>query len=132
MRGDHPAWRAVALSSDSAVVTAVANDFGFETAFARQVRALGKSGDVLVALSTSGTSANILAAARAAREKGMAVVGLTGATGGELAGLCTCVLAVPSDDTPRVQEVHGVLAHAICGLVEEEFAEASGRKHRDA
>jgi D-sedoheptulose 7-phosphate isomerase len=124
MRGDHPAWPAVALSSDSAVVTAVGNDFGFEAVFARQVRALGRPGDVLVVLSTSGLSPNILAAARAAREKDIAVIGLTGAGGGELAELCTHLVAVPSDDTPRVQEVHGVLAHAICGLVQEELGRA--------
>ncbi len=127
MRGDHPAWAAVALTSDSAVMTAVANDFGFETVFARQVRALGKPGDVLVALSTSGSSPNIIAAARAARGKNIAVVGLTGADGGELARLCTLHLAVPSDDTPRVQEVHGVLAHAICGLVQEELGGSAER-----
>jgi D-sedoheptulose 7-phosphate isomerase len=131
MRGDHPPWSAVALSSDSAVVTALGNDFGFEAVFARQVRALGKPGDVLVAVSTSGASPNVLAAARAARERDIAVIGLTGGDGGQLANLCSELLAVPSDDTPQVQEVHAALAHAICTLVQAELARTpGGEAHR--
>jgi D-sedoheptulose 7-phosphate isomerase len=122
MRGDHPSWPAIALSSDSSVLTAVANDFGFDAVFSRQVRAYGSPGDVLVAISTSGSSPNVLAAAREARDMRMVVVGLTGRDGGPLAELCTHLLAVPSHDTPRVQEVQGVLAHAICMLVQGELA----------
>ncbi len=119
MRGEHRPWAAVALTPDSSVVTALGNDYGFEAVFARQVTALGRRGDTLVALSTSGSSPNVLAAARVARDEGMTVIGFTGDGGGPLASLCTHLVAVPSDDTPHVQEIHAVLAHAMCGIVEQ-------------
>jgi D-sedoheptulose 7-phosphate isomerase len=115
---DRPGLPAIALASDVAVLTALANDFGVEQTFARQVQALGRSGDVLVALSTSGRSPNVLTAAKAARDAGMAVVALTGSAGGALAGLADIALQAPSDVTARIQEVHGALIHALCAIVD--------------
>ena len=110
---------AVALSSDSSILTAVANDYGFERVFARQVEALGAPGDVFVAISTSGRSANILRAIEAARARSLRVVGFTGENGGEMAALCDFCLQVPSAETPRIQEGHSVLGHLLCALVEQ-------------
>lgn len=109
---------AVALTADTSVVTALGNDYGFEEVFARQVDAAGQQGDVLVALSTSGNSRNVLRACEMARTKGLRVIGLTGADGGQLKSLCDICLCVSSRDTARVQEVHILLAHIICELVE--------------
>ena len=100
------------------MITAVGNDFGFERVFERQVRGLGRAGDVLLAISTSGRSPNILAALKAARETGITAIGFTGATGGEMAALCRLCLLAPSDQTPQIQQIHIVAAHAVCGLVE--------------
>lgn len=116
---DRAGLAAVSLTTDSSSLTAIANDYGFEHVFARQVEALGKPGDVLVAISTSGESANVCEGARAAGEAGLAVVALTGASGGALAELCDVCLPVANDDTPRVQEGHLVLIHLICALVED-------------
>lgn len=110
---------AIALSANTSAVTAIANDYGFSEVFARQVRAHGRAGDVLLAISTSGESANVIAAARAAKERGLSVVGLTGRSGGELAGLCDVCMTVPVRATPRIQEAHMLLAHVLCGLVED-------------
>lgn len=112
---------AEALHVNSSYITAVANDYHFDEVYARLVHAKGRSGDVLVALSTSGNSANILKAARAAKEEGMKVIGMTGMTGGELAAWCDVCLKVPSNDTPRIQEAHITLGHIICYTVEQEF-----------
>ena len=102
---------AMALSTDTSILTAAGNDLGFEKIFARQVEALGQRGDVLVAISTSGTSANVVEAARAARKQKMKVVALTGKSGGKLAKLADCWVAVPSTDTQRVQEMHITILH---------------------
>jgi D-sedoheptulose 7-phosphate isomerase len=122
---------AVALTADTAIITAVANDYGYDQVFARQVAGLAVPGDVVVAVSTSGSSASVLEAARAAREAGATVVGMTGARGDRLRALCDCCLVVPSDDTPRIQEGHAVLIHALCALVEQSVfgasADAEGR-----
>jgi D-sedoheptulose 7-phosphate isomerase len=115
---DRPGLAAIALTTDSSTLTAIGNDYGYERLFARQIEALGRPGDVLFALSTSGRSPNVLAALRAARERGLATVGFTGEGGGEMAPLCDILLRVPSDATPRIQEGHEVLGHAICALVE--------------
>lgn len=116
---DRPGLPALALTVDSSVLTAIGNDYGFEQLFARQVQALGQAGDVLIALSTSGNSVNILAAVPAAKAVGIQVVGMTGAKGGllmELADLCLCM---PSDDTPRIQESHTLLGHILCDILEQ-------------
>jgi len=110
---------AIALTSDSSVFTAIANDYSFEQVFERQVRGLGRIGDVLIAISTSGRSRNILRAIEAARDCGISVVGLTGETGGEMVDRCDLCLRVPSDWTPLIQQVHIIAAHVICTIAEE-------------
>lgn len=110
---------AVALTTDSSVLTAIGNDYGFDRAFERQVRGLGRAGDVFIAISTSGRSPNIVAALKAARETGLITVGLTGtAANGAMQPLCDYCLAAPSAETPLIQQIYIVAAHAICGLVE--------------
>lgn len=115
---ERPALFAEALHVNTSYLTAVANDYGFERVYARLIEGIGQAGDVLFAISTSGRSPNILAAAVAARAKGMKVIALTGASGGDLAALADIVLAVPSSDTPRIQESHILLGHCICEQVE--------------
>ncbi|MBI2303625.1 MAG: SIS domain-containing protein [Chloroflexi bacterium] len=111
---------AVALTTDTSVLTALGNDFGFEEVFLRQVEALVQPGDVLVALSTSGRSQNVNRAVRRAGELGATSIGLLGGSGGELAGLVDIPLLVPSDVSARVQECHLTISHILCALVEEQ------------
>ena len=113
-----PGLPAVALVTDGAVMTSLANDFGFDQVFARQIEGLGREGDIALAISTSGTSPNILAAVETARDRGLQVVALTGRNGGELASLSDVTVMIPSDDTPVIQEGHTAVYHLICGLVE--------------
>lgn len=108
----------IALSTDTSALTAIANDYGYEQVFARQVEALGQPGDVLVAMSTSGRSPNILAAMRSARERGLHTIALTGRHPREMAECADIVLAVPSGHTPQIQEGHLVLGHLLCAMVE--------------
>lgn len=115
---------AIALTTDSSILTAVSNDFGFEECFARQVEALAATGDILIAISTSGQSANVLRALDVARKAGCYTVGLTGKTGGKLAARVDLLLAVPSEHTPRIQEAHSLIGHMYCGLVERAVSEA--------
>lgn len=115
---DRPGLAAIALTTDTSILTAVGNDYGYERLFSRQVEALGRSGDVLFAISTSGNSPNVLAALRVAREAGMTCVGFTGASGGAMLDLCDTCIRVPSTVTPSIQEGHEVIGHAICALVE--------------
>ncbi len=112
---------AEALHVNTSYLTAVANDYGYDEVYARLVRAKGRPGDVLFGISTSGNSANILRAFEQARERGMTVIAMTGETGGKMAGLCDILLNVPSRDTPRIQEVHILMGHIICQLVEEDY-----------
>jgi len=116
---ERPAFHAVALTTDTSILTAVANDYGFDEIFARQVQGLGAAGDVLMAYSTSGNSANVLKAIEVARGRDMKVVGFTGASGGAMADRCDVCIKAPSDDTPVVQECHTVAGHTICRLVEQ-------------
>ena len=116
---DRPACAAIALTTDTSALTAIANDYGFEQVFARQLEGLGARGDVLLALSTSGRSPNILAALRIARQRGLVTIGFTGNTGEPLASLCDHLLAAPSDDTPVVQQIHLAVAHGICDEIEQ-------------
>jgi len=113
---------AVALTTDTSVITAQANDESFHTVFSRQVEALGRAGDVLVAISTSGSSPDVIEAARSARRLKMKVVGLTGEKGNELARLSDVPVTVPETSTPRIQEVHITVVHALCELIEEELS----------
>ena len=112
---------AVALTADASVLTSIANDYGFDRAFARQVEALGRPGDVAVGITTSGRSPNVVAALAAARAAGLRTVALTGGGGGEAGRTVEIHVNVPSDSTPRVQEVHRTLLHVICELVENAF-----------
>ena len=118
---DRAPLAAMALTVNTSILTALANDFGGEYLFARQVAALGRPGDLLVALTTSGASPNILAALRAAREGGLQTMALTGRSGGPAADLCDLVLAVPSDETPRIQEAHILIGHILCERAEGEM-----------
>ena len=123
-----PAYAAMALTTDTSALTAIANDYGFEQVFARQVEGLGQRGDVLLALSTSGRSPNILAALRAARERGLATIGFTGSKGEALGALCDHLLVSPSDDTPVVQQIHLAVAHGICDEIEQTLMREASRK----
>jgi D-sedoheptulose 7-phosphate isomerase len=116
---DRPGLAAIALTTDTSVLTAIGNDYGYDYSFARQVEAIGAPGDVLFAISTSGRSGNVLAALRAARAKGMPTAGFTGESGGEMPGLCDHCLRVPTDITPQIQEAHEVAGHAICAMIEQ-------------
>ncbi|MBI2437438.1 MAG: D-sedoheptulose 7-phosphate isomerase [Lentisphaerae bacterium] len=118
-RFDRAALPAVALSTDTSVLTAIGNDSGFDQVFARQVEALGVSGDMFIGISTSGKSVNIIRALEVCAAKGIIRVGFTGQGGGEMARLCDYCLAMPSRETPRVQEAHIMIAHIFCALVEE-------------
>ncbi|MFH1690082.1 MAG: SIS domain-containing protein [Candidatus Eisenbacteria bacterium] len=114
-RGGLPA---IALTVNTSVMTALANDYGYDMVFARQVEALGCRGDVLVGISTSGRSPNVVRALEAARAGGVVTVGLVGCDAGEMGGLCDYLIAVPTEDTQRIQEIHIAAGHAICEIVE--------------
>ncbi len=118
-RRSRKALPAMALTTDTSVLTAGANDFGFQTVFARQVEALGREGDLLLLHSTSGNSENLLRAAEAARARGMGTVAFLARDGGRLRGMVDRALVVPTDDTARAQELHLALGHVVCDLVEE-------------
>jgi D-sedoheptulose 7-phosphate isomerase len=115
---DRPGLAAVALTTDTSILTAIGNDYGYERLFERQLQALGRRGDVFIAYSTSGQSPNILRALQAARAAGIVTVGFTGNRGGAMPALCDHLLAVPSADTPKIQEGHLVLGHILCELIE--------------
>jgi len=118
---------AIALTTNTSTVTALANDYGYDRVFSRQLEALANDKDVLIAITTGGTSPNILKAAEMAHSKGVIVIGLTGATGGKLKDMADLTIMVPSDNTARIQEAHITIGHIICHLVEEGlFNESSG------
>lgn len=112
---------AIALSTDTSILTAIGNDYGFEAVFRRQVEALATPGDLVVGISTSGNSPNVLCALELAREKGCRTIALLGKDGGSIKGVCDLALVVPSDDTPRIQEGHGLIIHIVCDLLEKEM-----------
>lgn len=116
---DRPPLYAEALHVNSSYITAVANDYSYADVFARMTTAAGRPGDMLIAMSTSGNSDNIIKAIEAARQRGMTVVGLTGSSGGKMAGLCDILLNVPSNTTPRIQEAHMLIGHILCHWVEQ-------------
>jgi len=128
-RHERPGWPALALTTDTSALTAVSNDYGFEHVCARQGEALGRPGDVLLVISTSGNSPNCLAAAAAARAGGLRVHALAGGDGGRLAALVDSALIAPGDATPQIQELHITLIHALCELLE---ARRLGREGADA
>jgi len=110
---------ALALNANSSAVTAIGNDYGYEQVFARQLQALAIPGDVAVAISTSGNSGNVVEGVKRARQLGLSTIGLTGASGGRLRGMVDVLIAVPSDETPRIQECHILIGHALCHAVEQ-------------
>jgi D-sedoheptulose 7-phosphate isomerase len=116
---DRPAYAAIALTTDTSALTAIGNDYGFEQVFARQLEGLGRRGDVLLALTTSGRSPNILAALKTARQQGLVTVGFTGAKGKALGASCDHLLVAPSDDTAVIQQIHMAFAHGICEVIEQ-------------
>jgi D-sedoheptulose 7-phosphate isomerase len=118
---NRPPLYAEALHVNSSYITAVANDFGYDETYARMLEACGRKGDVLVGMSTSGNSPNVVRALKKANEIGLTTIGLTGINGGEMNGICDIIIKVPSDDTPRIQEAHILIGHIICQLIEEEI-----------
>ncbi|NQX88199.1 MAG: D-sedoheptulose 7-phosphate isomerase [Halioglobus sp.] len=115
---DRPGLPALALTTDTSILTAVGNDYGYEQLFRRQVEANGVAGDVFLGISTSGNSQNIVRALEAAKLKGIATFGLTGGGGGNMRDLCDQCLCVPSTETPRIQEAHILIGHTLCAMVE--------------
>jgi D-sedoheptulose 7-phosphate isomerase len=118
-RGERPGLAALALTTDPSVLTAVANDMGYESVFRRQIEALGRPGDVAIGITTSGRSPNVVEGLQAARDRGLVTVGLTANGGGALAGLVHYLIDVPHNDTQRIQEVHGMVVHVLCEFLEE-------------
>ncbi|MBS1646814.1 MAG: D-sedoheptulose 7-phosphate isomerase [Bacteroidetes bacterium] len=115
---DRPPLFSEALHVNTSYVTAVANDYSYDEIYARLVKAMGKKGDVLIGLSTSGNSANVIKALQVANDLGLITVGFTGETGGKMKNICKYLINIPSRDTPRIQECHMLLGHSICELVE--------------
>lgn len=110
---------AISLTTNTSILTALANDYGYETIFSRQLESLANSKDVLIAITTSGNSQNILKAVEMAKSKNIKTIGMTGKTGGKLKNMVDILVNIPSDDTPRIQESHIIIGHIICGIVEE-------------
>ncbi len=121
---DRPGLPAIALTTDSSILTAIGNDYGYDKLFARQVQAHAQKGDVFIAYSTSGKSPNVIAALQEAKSRGVVCIGMTGNHGGPMKELCDYYLGVPSADTPKIQEGHAVLGHILCGLVERALFKA--------
>lgn len=118
---ERKALAGIALTTDTSALTAIGNDYGYEFVFSRQLEALGQSGDLLIAISTSGNSANVLKALKSAREMGVRTLGLSGRSGGAMNELCDLNLVVPSSDTPRIQEMHILIGHTICQAIDDAF-----------
>jgi len=118
---DRPGLASIALTTDTSILTAIGNDYGYEKLFSRQVQANGVKGDIFIGISTSGNSKNIIEALKECKEKGILTVGFTGENGGDMKELCDYCICVPSNETPRVQESHILLGHIICAVVEEEL-----------
>ena len=123
---NRPAFAAIALNGNSSNVTAIANDFGFDLVFSRQIEAFGKAGDIAVGISTSGNSTNVARALVAARMRSIYTIALTGCTGGMLKGIADCLICIPSEETPRIQECHILTGHIICEIAEQMLAESLG------
>lgn len=118
---DRPGIPSIALSTDTSIITAIGNDYGFDRLFERQVHAQGTEGDIFIGLTTSGNSENIVRALHACKEKGIKSIILTGRSGSKTSNLCDICINVPSEETPRIQESHILIAHIICCIVEEEL-----------
>lgn len=118
---DRPGLPAIALTTDTSILTAIGNDYGYDYTFARQIEALGQAGDVFVAISTSGRSKNIMRALEASEAKGVRVIGFTGEHGGDMKDRCEICFCIPSNETPRIQEGHEFIGHLLCALIESEM-----------
>ena len=118
---DRASIPALALTTDTSIMTSISNDYNFSQIFARQIESLGDEGDIFIAISTSGNSENIIHALNEGKKKGIINVGLTGKNGGKMKDLCDYCICVPSLDTPRIQESHLLIEHILCGIIEEEL-----------
>ncbi len=116
---DRPGLASMALTTDTSILTAIGNDYGYDKLFSRQIEANGNEGDMFIGISTSGNSENIIKALEVANEKGLITVGLTGQSGGAMKDLCDFCIKIPSKETPRIQESHILIGHIICAVVEE-------------
>lgn len=116
---DRPGLPSIALTTDTSILTAISNDYGFDRIFARQIEAHGKVGDVFIGISTSGNSTDVIEAFKVCKEHSITTIGFSGKTGGKMAGFCDICLKVPSEETPRIQESHIMIGHIICCLVED-------------
>lgn len=116
---DRPGLASIALTTDTSIITAIGNDYGYEKLFSRQVQANGVKGDIFIGISTSGNSTNVIEALKECKEKGIITVGLTGEKGGKMDEMCDYCIKVPSNETPRIQETHILIGHIICAVVEE-------------
>lgn len=117
---------AIALTTDTSALTAISNDYGYDKVFDRQVEALANEGDLLIGISTSGNSSNVISALQTAKEMGCRTLGFSGREGGEMNAICTLNLIVPSDDTPRIQEMHILFGHILCQIVDDAFEQSHG------
>mgnify|MGYP000695740422 CR=1 FL=1 len=115
---------AIALTTDTSILTAIGNDYGFDRIFSRQIEALARPEDILIGISTGGTSINVINAFKVGKDKGCKIIGFSGKGGGEFNNLCDINLVIPSDDTPRIQEMHILIGHTICHLIEQDFTPA--------
>ena len=118
---DRPGIASIALTTDTSIITAIGNDYGYDKLFSRQIQAQGSAGDVFIGISISGNSANLVEALRMCGQKGIKTIGLTGFTGGEMDSMCDLCIKVPSGETPRIQESHILIGHIICCIVEEKL-----------
>ena len=118
---DRPGIASIALTTDTSIITAIGNDYGYDKLFSRQIQAQGSAGDVFIGISTSGNSANLVEALRMCGQKGIKTIGLTGFTGGKMDSMCDLCIKVPSGETPRIQESHILIGHIICCIVEEKL-----------
>lgn len=125
---DRPALASIALTTDTSALTAIGNDYGYELLFSRQLEANGQSGDIYIAISTSGNSKNVLKSLESAKKMGIKTVGLTGAGGGKMKEMVDYCITVPSNETPRIQECHILIGHILCAAVEKELFEKEYRK----
>jgi D-sedoheptulose 7-phosphate isomerase len=116
---DRPGLPCIALTTDTSILTAIGNDYGYEQLFARQIQANGQSGDLFIGISTSGNSPNVIKGLEMCRAKGITTIGLTGEAGGRMAALCDICIRIPSQETPRIQEAHILIGHILCAIVEE-------------
>jgi D-sedoheptulose 7-phosphate isomerase len=118
---NRPGLAAIALTTDTSIITSIGNDFGYDQIFKKQIEGLGKKGDIFFAISTSGNSENIMQSINVCKDKGITIVGLTGKNGGKMNEVCDINICIPGNITPRIQECHGLIIHIICEIIETEI-----------